>query len=446
MAGDRARPNVVLITTHDLGQHLGCYGIDAVDTPNVDELAADGVQFENAYATAPVCSPARGSLLTGRYPQSTGLMGLTHAPWWWEIDDGEVLLPEMLAGAGYETHLCGFQHVATPDRVGFGHVHSEEADAEETTAAAAEVFANAGEEPFYAQVAFTEVHRSFDQGTYTEEGVYVPPYLEATDEIREDFASFQASVNYFDDRVGEVLDALDAEGLREDTAVVLAADHGIPHPGAKWTCRKPGIEIALLMDLPESAPRLGGSGIERDAVSAVASGVDLVPTLLDVLGVPVPERVEGVSFRPYLAGEVDSPPRDAAFAQFTEHMKRDNESRAIVTEDHHLIRYFDQGRTIEYPAAVDPVAFADHVERMETTGSPRPFAQLYDVESDPNELDDLGSDPEYEATVAELSRRLLRWMVSIDDPLLEGRVRLPYYEMALEDLFVSGTRSTIDEA
>lgn len=429
------RPNVVLITAHDLGQHLGCYGIDAVDTPNVDGLAESGVQFENAYASTPVCSPSRGSLLTGRYPQSNGLMGLTHPPWGWRLDDGEVLLPALLGAAGYETHLLGLQHVAPDaDGLGFDRIHSEDVDAEETTAAAAALFERVGDDPFYAQIGFSEVHRTFDQGTYTEEGVHVPPYLEETEAVRDDFAGFQASVNYFDDRVGEILDALEATDRREETIVVLAADHGIPHPGAKWTCRRPGLEIALLMDGP-------GPAFDAREERAVTSNVDVLPTLLDALDLPVPERVEGVSFRPYLEGETDTPPRDAAFAQFTEHMKRDNESRCVITEDRHLIRYFDQGRTVDYPVAVDPQAFADHVERMPTDWEARPFAQLFDVGEDPYELEDLGSDPAHEETVTNLSRRLLRWMVSVDDPLLRGRVRLPYYEGAIENLLTTSARS-----
>jgi len=429
------RPNVVLLTAHDLGQHLGCYGVDTVETPNIDALAENGLQFENAYSTAPVCSPARGSLLTGRYPQSNGLMGLTHAPWWWEIDDSEVMLPEILAEHGYETHLSGLQHVASdPERMGFQHTYSEDLEAEETTSAAAEIFRDAtGDQPFYAQIGFYEVHRSFDNGTYSEDGVYVPPYLEETDEIRDDFAAFQASVNYFDDRVGEVLQALESCGLREETIVILAADHGIPHPGAKWTCRRPGIEIALLMDGP------GPVFSDRDPVDEVISSVDTLPTLLDVLDIPIPDRVDGHSFQQFLGGETESPPREAAFAQFTEHMKRDNECRCVITEDHHLIRYFDQGRAIDYPVAADPQAFADHVERMSTEGEPRPFAQLYDVREDPYELEDLSSGSEHKRSVTALSRRLLQWMVSVDDPLLEGRVRHPYYEQAIDDLL---TRST----
>ena len=433
------RPNVVLITSHDLGRHLGCYGIETVETPRIDSLADRGVQFQNAYATSPVCSPSRGSLLTGRYPQSHGLLGLSHAPFWWELNDGEVALPELLGAAGYDTHLVGFQHVTDdPDRLGFENVHSEDCDAEETTSAAAEIFEAAAErddEPFYANVGFSEVHRSFEQGTYDEDGVFVPPYLQETETIREDFARFQAMINYFDDRVGEVLSALESNGLREETIVVLAVDHGIPHPGAKWTCRRPGLETALLMDGP------GPAFAERDTVEPVLSNVDVLPTLLDILDVPVPERVEGISFRAYLEGRTDEPPREEAYALYTEEVKRDNESRCVITQDRHLIRYFDQGRPIDYPVDVDPVAFANHVERMEpSTWHARPFAQLFDVESDPYELDDIGSEPEHEEEVANLSARLLRWMVAVDDPLLEGPVRLPYYERAIDDLLTTSSR------
>lgn len=432
------RPNVVLVTTHDLGRHLGCYGIETVDTPNVDEFAAEGVQFENAYTSSAICSPSRGSLLTGRYPQSNGLMGNSHQPWWWELNDGEVALPEYLAEAGYDTHLLGFQHVAEdPATIGFRHVHADDQDAEETTAAAEALFAEATSDdaPFYAQVGFTEVHRPFEVGSYDAEGVHVPPYLADTERMREDLARFQAEINYFDERVGEVLDALESAGLREETVVILAADHGIPYPGAKWSIRRPGLETALLMDGP------GSAFDERDAVDPVFSNVDLVPTLLDVLDVEVPARVEGVSFRPYLAGETDDPPREFAFAQNTEGMKRDNESRSVITEDWHLIRYFDQGRPIGYPVDVDPQRFANHLERMEpSTWHARPFAELFDVVADPHELDDVGSAAENETTVAALSARLLRWMVAVDDPLLEGPVRLPYYERAMDDLLTTSAR------
>ena len=83
------RPNVLMISCHDIGQHLGCYGVESVQTGNLDKLASRGVRFANFYSTSAVCSPGRGSLHTGRYPQSNGLLGLTHAPWWWKLNGTE---------------------------------------------------------------------------------------------------------------------------------------------------------------------------------------------------------------------------------------------------------------------------------------------------------------------------------------------------------------------
>ncbi|MFB6136278.1 MAG: sulfatase [Halobacteriaceae archaeon] len=420
---DADGPNVVLVTSHDLGQHLGCYGVDAVDTPNLDALAASGVRFENACTTTPVCSPSRGSLLTGRYPQSNGLLGLTHSPWWWRLDDAERTLPELLGDAGYETHLAGLQHVA-PDaaRLGFDRRHSPESDAAETAAAAAEIFETA-EGPFYAQFGFFEVHRPLEREGDGGE-VYVPPYLEATDEMRADLASFQAEVEHLDERVGEVLDALEDSGRREETVVVFASDHGVPYPGAKWWCRSPGVDVSLLVDGP------GPAFETRDVVESVVSHVDVVPTLCDVLGLPVPDRVQGVSLREYLAGETDDPPRDAAFTQYT---AAGDEARGVVTASHNLIRNFGAGRTVDYPVASDPTG------RGPSPGAgaePRPYAQLYDREADPCDLNDVADErPE---RVAELSERLLAWMAAVDDPVLSGGVEYPYHERARRDLLTGG--------
>lgn len=413
------RPNVVLVTSHDLGQHLGCYGVETVETPNLDGLAADGVRFANATTSTPVCSPARGSLLTGRYPQSNGLMGLTHSPWWWRLDDGEETLPELLGAAGYETHLVGLQHVAPDaDRLDFDGRHAGDADAEGRAAAAAEVFADAGE-PFYAQVGFFETHRPLDHGRYDEAGVHVPEYLRDTEEMREDLAAFQAEVNYLDERVGAVLDGLEASGRRGDTVVVFAVDHGIPYPGAKWWCRRPGVDVSLLADGP------GPAFAEREVVEPVVSGVDVVPTLLDVLGLEVPERVEGVSFHDYLRGGTDEPPREAAFTQYT---AAGSEARGVVTEEHTLIRNFGAGRTIDYPVDADP---GSRGPSLGAGADPRPYAQLYDGD-DPGNLEDVAEErPE---VVADLSGRVRAWMADVDDPLLRGGVRYPYGERATRDL------------
>lgn len=423
MADTNQQPHIVLITCHDLGQHIGCYGVDAVDTPALDGLAASGVQFENAVSTTPVCSPARGSLLTGRYPQSNGLIGLTHSPWWWEIDDAEETLPELLGETGYETHLAGFQHVVSnADCLGFDHHHSQERDAEETAAAAADVFADP-DGPVYAQFGFFETHRSFDREPADGE-VFVPDYLEPTAKMSEDLRRFQAEIEYFDNRVGELLNGLEAAGVRDEAIIVFTTDHGIPYPGAKWWCRDPGVEVAMLMDGP-------GPAFAADTpVTDPISHVDLLPTLLDLAGVPISDRVEGESFRAYLASEVDMAPRDAAFTQYTNAGK---EARGIVTQDYILIRNFGAGRTVNYPVDADPT---DRAPSLPPSAGPRPYAQLYDRAEDPYNLDDIAN--ECEAVVEELSDRVRGWMARIDDPLLRGGIRYPYQDRARKDLLGAG--------
>jgi len=155
--------------------------------------------------------------------------------------------------------------------------------------------------------------------------------------------------------------------------------------------------------------------------------VDLLPTLLDVADVSVPDRVEGVSWQEYLAGETEEPPREAAFTQFT---SAGSEQRGVRTADHTLVYNFGAGREIEYPVAASPDARAGP-----NNGEPRPVVQLYDRDEDPDELTNVA--PDREAVVEDLTGRLREWLVDVDDPLLRGGVRYPYHERALRDLLTS---------
>jgi len=426
------KPNILMITCHDLGQHVGCYGVETVQSPNLDTLASRGMRFENVYSTSAVCSPARGSLHTGRYPQSNGLMGLTHEPWWWALNEDERHSAEILGDLGYETYLVGFNHVSNDaKRLGYNHVLSPRYAAPESVQATQELLRSAGERdrPFFIKVGFTEVHRPFDRyGSDATAGVFVPPWLADTQDMRDDLAAFQATIKYFDERVGEILESLESSDVAGKTLVIMTSDHGIPYPGAKWTVRKAGIEVPLIVYQPGTV--FDGGKV----VTEVMSHVDVLPTILDYLDAEAPVNMEGHSFMPFLRGQTKESPRTEAFAQYTPEMKRDNVSRSVITDRYHLVRYFSAGRAVQYPANVHPKTFASHLQRCSTSWPARPFAQLYDIKNDPYELEDIGSKPENVALVAELSARLFDWMKQVEDPLLQGEVRTPYYEKAMVDL------------
>ena len=240
--------------------------------------------------------------------------------------------------------------------------------------------------PFFAKIGFTEVHRPFTHGVADEKGVFIPGYLKDTPEIRRDLAEFQATIRYFDRRVGEIFKTLEESNFRENTLVVFTSDHGIPYPGAKWTVRRAGIAVPLILYQPGTCLQ-GGTVFPQ-----LMSQVDVLPTLLDLLGLGIPDSIQGFSYRKLLEGKTDTAPRREVFSQYTPDMKRDNVSRSVFTERYHLIRYFSEGRTVAYPTDVSPKNFAAHVHRCRTTGKPRPFAQLFDLRNDLWELNDIGSE------------------------------------------------------
>jgi arylsulfatase A-like enzyme len=396
-----------MITCHDIGRHLGCYGVRTINTRNLDRLAADGIRFANYFATDCVCSPSRGGILTGRYPQSNGLMGLTHQPWGWSLKEGERHLAAILKDAGYETTLAGLQHVTSgdPGLLGYENVLSKNRKAEETVRAARQFLRKTkkGGRPFFLKVGFFEVHRPFTVGKDEEKGVFIPHYLKDTAENREDLARFQGTIKFFDTCVGEILD-------------------------------EPGIETPLIMYCP-GTELAGGKVYEQ-----LMSNVDFLPTLLDILGVGIPDNVQGLSFKAVIEGRKAESPRDEIFAQRTSHALRDNTSRAVRTRRYKLIRYFEPGRTVQFPTDTVPQKVAEHTERPKRKGGARPVVQLFDLANDPRERNDLAQSPDHTEIIKDLSDRLWRWMEEVEDPILKGPLVTPYYEKAMEDYHRFRTR------
>src|SRR5437879_7178707 len=347
------RPSILQIICHDLGHHIGCYGIRTVHTPALDRLATEGVRFANSFCTSPGCSPSRAALATGRYPHSNGVLGLAHAHFGWELGPGERHIARLLADSGYRTLLFGLQHVTYhPENLGFAEIHGHRpADgvAENiegwVLGVRSSVLGKAGPNtehrtpntasPFYAEVNFFEPHRPFNFGGVAPDrsaGVQVPPFLPDNEAAREELAGMQGAIRKVDEAVARILAALGKDGLADDTLVVFTADHGIAFPRAKTTLYDPGIEAALLMRWP--AGGIAGGRVYGELIS----NVDIVPTLLEAAGTPVPENVQGRTFLPLLQGRPYIP-RAAVFAEKTYHELYDPQ-RCVRTASHKLIHHF----------------------------------------------------------------------------------------------------------
>ena len=398
-----AQPNVLLIHWHDLGRHLGVYGHAPVSSPRLDELAAQGILFTRAHATAPLCSPSRGSLFTGRYPQSNGLIGLAHHGWEYRADVRT--LPAILSESGWYTALFGMQHETSfPSRLGFDFYDVSNSYCEYVVDKATQWLRRPHEQPFLLTAGFFETHRPYPRDRYEPSpAVDVPSYLPDTPQVRDDVAEFYGSIAVADAAVGELLDTLAETGLDRTTWVVFVTDHGPAFPRAKSTLYEPGTGIALIVAPPTDL------GIEPFVYDEMFSGVDLVPTLLGLLGLDEPADIEGFSHAAQLVRQrpVVPPVRDHVFTSKTYHDSFDP-IRAVRTKDFSYIENYAHPR----PMLDLPWDIADSPSGRAVAadiGDPRPRRELYDLRADPGETINLLRRTGHEAIAEDLALRLHAW-------------------------------------
>ncbi len=435
-------PNIIHISMHDAGRHFGCYGVETVQSPHLDALAAGGVRFTRAFACAAVCSPSRGACMTGRYPQANGLIHLCHGDFGYRYHQGEKHLSHLLRERGYYTVLHGFQHEAHHDeaRAALGFEELVNADpappiypvppADVIARGACEFLekyaANGNEmnRPFYMQLGFFESHRPYDFGGAEPDdsrGVTVPPYLRETEHVRQDHAGLQGAIRKADTAIGKVLDTLRGVGLEQETLVIFTPDHGLANPRAKATNYDPGIEIAMILRWP-------GGGLEAGKVTdRLVSNVDVLPTLWDLCGWEKPPNFQGVSFAGELGATPEAPaPRDAVYA-----LHHDGDVRSVRTVRHKLIRNFSKRNGVKVPVQVERLGHP--ILQSKGAQTHLPPVELYDVQADPLETENRADDPALAEVRRDLEDRLWAWMESVEDPILQGAYTTPRHKAALEE-------------
>lgn len=442
MTHQAPRPNIILIHCHDLGTYTNTYGVESVYSPNIDRLAREGVLFERSFCTAPQCSPSRASLFTGRYPHNNGVMGLTHSNFAWDLNPDEKHLAAYLHDAGYATTCIGTVHEGRKSPQSWGYdiylpAHWGNEVADTATEYLATLEDNPPETPFYLYVGFIEPHRLPGHGELPGDhtflhptagygpdstlGVTVPGFLKDTPGTRQELAELQGMIRWVDGQIGRILDAVYAASFNTNTAIIFTTDHGYAMPRAKCNLYDPGIAVALMMRYPDRGGWTGGRRIK-----AMISNIDILPTLLDLLDVGVPDKVQGVSLLRALDGE-DCTPRRTYFGELTYHGYYDPK-RCVRTDRYKLIANFTTA-----PAFMDPSQTwrprSDTVVPENRATAYHPSIELYDLNMDPWELHNLADDEVWVELKKTLMRSLYRHMVLTEDPLLQGAVTSPQHTL-----------------
>lgn len=421
------RPHIVGIFCHDLGDWLGCYGRPDVESPALDALAAQGAVLEEHFSPAPSCSAARASIMTGRHPQSHGILGMTGEGWHYR--DGEQDMAALLGRGGYHTALIGLQD-ERQDRYDLTFAEADTtlpaqpavpegfSAGEIAVRAAAWLHAHQGDqEPFFLAVGFGDVRRPFggELDPDVAEMLEVPGFLPDLPLVRADLATFYERIQVLDAAVAIILNALQDTGLDEDAFVFFITDNGPELPRAKMTLYDAGIKAAFVCRWPGQIP-------EGRRLARLTSHVDVLPTLLEAVGLPTPARVEGGSFLRRLQGERGET-RDAIFSQTTWLDGEYDPARCVRTWRYKLIRNYQPGWPVQVSGAVAQRYGGDFL--VEQLARPRPPEELYDLVNDPAEVRNLVEDPGHSVVRDELSDRLGDWMSTVNDPLLRGPVPAP---------------------
>ncbi|GAB4130273.1 MAG: sulfatase [Roseiflexaceae bacterium] len=407
-------PNILYIHSHDTGRMVQPYGA-AVATPHIQRLAEQGTLFRQAFSMAPTCSPSRAALLTGQAPHSAGMLGLAHRGF--DLSDTQQHLVHTLKSVGYHTALVGIQHVARdPATIGYDQILTLPNSHAMHVAPAAAAFLQAPPTtPFFLDVGFFETHREFPPADQPPNYTAPPPGLPDTPETRADMAAYHASAHTLDQGIGQVLAALDANGLTEQTLIICTTDHGIAFPGSKCTLTDRGIGVMLI---------LGGIALVQGGrvIDSLVSQIDLFPTICELIGMAPPAWLQGRSLVPLL-NKTTTQINQSIYAEVSYHAAYEPQ-RAIRTYRWKYIRRYGSRRTPVLPNCDDSPS-KDVLLANGWAEQNLPTEQLYDLAFDPHEANNLAESPDHAAILADLRVQLHEWMRSTDDPLLAGYVPAP---------------------
>lgn len=445
--------NILIFIADDQGEgDLSVYGHPTLRTPNIDRLAREGMRFDNAFLTISSCSPSRASILTGRYPHSTGAEDL-HMP----LPADQTTMARRLHRENFYNMSVGKWHLGDAEQSHWDVV--VDCPGKETAVEAIKALSGRPmDRPFFFWVASKDPHRPFDDNAipdpHTPADVVVPPYLPDHPLIRHDLALYYDEVTRFDSHVGLILAELDRQGILDSTLIAYVSDNGMPFPRAKTTLYDSGIRTPMIVRFPEAIP---AGSVQKGLFSVV----DLAPTLLEVAGHEL-DSAQGTSAADMLR-DPEAPGREAIYAEANWH-DFEQFTRAVRTARFLLVRnYYWEKPLWNSVDSINSITWSGYLQAQRAGllaeaqeflfREPRPYEELYDLQVDPMSLRNLSDDPAYADDLNRLRTLLDNWRVDTEDtmpaePRADGWTRdgvpLPHNHPWYERYIEAGGRSSFE--
>lgn len=422
------RPNIVIVMADDLdSRQLSCYGGQNIRTRNIDQLASEGLQFNNIYASNATCVPTRASLFTGLYPMRHGSFQ-NHKP----VYKGMKSIGHYLGALGYRVGLTGKDHSTKP-KISFpidiveGFQPNCIASTDDYSLKAVEQYMTSDTKPFCLFIMSINPHKPWDLGDPSEfnaDKLVLPPYMVDTRETREQFRKYLAEIRRLDDQVGDVMQMLKKTGQDKNTVFMFLGEQGSQFPGGKWTCWDAGQKSSMIVRWP-------GMVRAKKTTDAIVQYEDITPTLIAIAGGNSIDSLDGRSFltaikgiaktaRPYAFGMNNNIPEGPAYPSRSIRDVRYKLIMNLMPEQTYSIKWYNNpGDLGVWYSWNEKAKTDDKAGFLSSRISKRPALEFYDTFKDPHELKNLADDPVYAKQIGQMGAALKEWMKQQGD---EGAV------------------------
>ncbi len=411
-------PNLFLFIADDLSKtDLGVTGNKFVKTPTIDAFANKAISFTNMYTASAMCAPARSALYTGLYPHRNGCH-MNHG----YTKKDVITLPVYLKNLGYKVALVHKTHIKPATVYPFDYVAKD----------SLEIYLNKTSSPLCVIFASKEPHGPHKKDAHSPDSVNIPPKWLDTQSTRNTLAGYYADIAELDKEFSDFLNLLSAHKLQENAVTIFTSDHGHGF-FAKWSCYEAGLQIPFYV-------QSNGITFKSKKINQLTSFIDVLPTFIELAGGKIPDSLDGKSLLTLLNGET---------IEHHKYIFANHTNRGIISGKTYPIRSITDGKwkyirnlcpdsTFQniitngrnFETVVTNKNWQEWLDNRDTWKwvdyyQKRPHEELYNLERDPNEMNNLANKDEYEKIQKQLSKELTAWMKRQGDAGIEAELKVP---------------------